>query len=494
MSQVATAPPSESPIVVGAVLRLLALPIAGFLGFGIALALGLPRDRVQLLAVTFLLIIAVLSYVAVDRMRPRERRNVLMSIFSLTYLVFFVMPVFVFYLGPSPYEPLASPNANQLTPEAVKWGVIAALVGYLMLVAGNLLPVGGALARFIPQMRREWSYETTLVIALAIIPTGWLVRLISEFGLMPERAGSGALGAISNFTYFGIALLTLCYLHQRSRTALVLMFLLIPPSMVFGFFTGNKSAVLLPAGMVALVHFVVSRRLRAWWIAAFLLVLAFFYPISEVYRAYAWGGGLSTVEVIANPQTAFRIIGRTTASTTIGEHMRQGFQATSHRLNGLGILSTIVRDAGKRVPFQGGWTLAYVPASYVPRLLWPGKPRFMTGQWVTDNFGGGRGVSSSTGPTWIGELYFNFGWAGVVLGMLVLGVWFRFLQEYFLGPNATTPALLAGVIAVAGTGIGVTGDGLVAFNSVGFNVAPVMLLHLLVCFFTPAPRPESRTP
>jgi hypothetical protein len=237
---------------------------------------------------------------------------------------------------------------------------------------------------------------------------------------------------------------------------------------------------------------VINRRLRAWWIAGFLLVMAFFYPISEVYRAYAWGGQKTAVEVLANPQTALRLIQKFNAATTAGEHIAVGLEATSHRLNGLGILSTIVRDAGKRVPFQGGWSLAYVPASYIPRILWPGKPRFETGQWVTDKFGSGPEVQSSTGPTWMGELYFNFGWAGIVIGMFFLGVWFRFLQEYLLGANATTPALLAGVITVVGTGIGVTGDGIGAINSVVFNVAPVMLLHLLVCLFTPPARPAPQ--
>ena len=44
---------------------------------------------------------------------------------------------------------------------------------------------------------------------------------------------------------------------------------------------------------------------------------------------------------------------------------------TAMRLDGLGILSVIVRDAGHRVPYQDGRTLAYIPMSYVPRLLWP---------------------------------------------------------------------------------------------------------------------------
>ena len=86
-----------------------------------------------------------------------------------------------------------------------------------------------------------------------------------------------------------------------------------------------------------------------------------------------------------------------------------------------------------------------------------------------------------------GEFYYNFGWVGLVLGMMTLGVWFRFLQESFLGMHATTPAMFAGVVTIVGTCTGIDGDLIGATNSVVFNVAPIVFAHFLVCAFTPAP-------
>jgi hypothetical protein len=171
----------------------------------------------------------------------------------------------------------------------------------------------------------------------------------------------------------------------------------------------------------------------------------------------------------------------------LGEHMRAGIDATAYRLNGLGILSVIVRDAGSRVPFQGGRTLVYIPAAYVPRLLWAGKPKFTTGQWVTDHFGYGPLVRSSTGATWMGELFYNFGWKGIVIGMFALGAWFSFLQQYFLSATATIPALLAGAVSILTLCTGLESDLLNATNSIVFNVAPILLTHAFVRSFAPAP-------
>src|SRR5262249_54705167 len=171
------------------------------------------------------------------------------------------------------------------------------------------------------------------------------------------------------------------------------------------------------------------RRLRVWWVAGFLLVMALFYPVAQVYRDYMFGNRLSAVQVIANPERALGLMARFTSSANPTEYLQGGIETTAHRLDGMQMLSAILRDAGTRVPFQGGWSLAYIPAAYVPRLLWPGKPKFTTGQWVTDHFGYGPYIRSSTGATWMGELYYNFGWTGILVGMTLIGVWFRFLQE-----------------------------------------------------------------
>jgi hypothetical protein len=146
-----------------------------------------------------------------------------------------------------------------------------------------------------------------------------------------------------------------------------------------------------------------------------------------------------------------------------------------------------VRDAGTRVPFQGGWSLAYIPMTYIPRLLWPDKPRFEIGLWITHNFGSGPMISSSTGATWMGELFFNFGWLGLLAGMPILGIYFRFLQEYFLRIDATIPAMLAGVLIILVLVHTLEGDLLSPTSGLVIRVAPIFFIHLAVLMVMPPP-------
>jgi hypothetical protein len=486
----AEARPAEAPAGVFLLLRLFALPTFGFLLFGLLIATGLPSDRIGLAGVAIATMTMILMVTAVDRTRPRERRNLLLSILSFSFILSFLLPVFVFYLGSGGYDPDLSPNPLPLTPSDVARGVFAAAVGYAALLAGYALPIGSGAANFLPRMKREWSVGTSLLVAFVAIVLGWSVLLASHFGILPERAGSGLLGAIASGAMFGIALIALCYERYRSSAAFLMLILVIAPTMFFNFFTSSKFLFLAPLVMVVAVRIIVTRRLRGWWFAAALIIVALFYPVSQSYRNYMLLNHLSAVDVIVRPWRAFAIMGGVASTFTVdpAAYFQTGMETTLRRFDYLGILSVIMRDAGERVPFQNGRTVAFVPLSFIPRLLWPDKPLFDTGQWVTNEFGWGPHVESSTGCSWMGELYFNFGWGGVVVGMALLGIWFRFLQETFLRSDATIPAMLAGIVTILAIVPTVGGDLLAPTAGVIMTVAPIVLIHIVLGVLTPPPR------
>ena len=74
--------------------------------------------------------------------------------------------------------------------------------------------------------------------------------------------------------------------------------------------------------------------------------------------------------------------------------------------------------------YLGGRGFAYLAWAAIPRLLWPDKPLVSRGEWFTSEIGfsmNEEASTTSTGMTSPGELYWNFGWAGVVIGMAFLG-------------------------------------------------------------------------
>ena len=79
--------------------------------------------------------------------------------------------------------------------------------------------------------------------------------------------------------------------------------------------------------------------------------------------------------------------------------------------------------------FAKGETIWFALISWIPRIVWPGKPTIGgSGSMVSDYTGMTMSENSSFGVGQILELYFNFGHKGVVVGMFLLGCLIRYLD------------------------------------------------------------------
>jgi hypothetical protein len=122
-----------------------------------------------------------------------------------------------------------------------------------------------------------------------------------------------------------------------------------------------------------------------------------------------------------------------------------------------GLVASLVEEGG----FLDGRGFDYLPISAVPRALWPQKPKINRGPYFSAVLGMATDPSlatTSTGQTSAGELYWNFGWSGMLLGMYLLGasvsgLWWRAAgsdpRHGLLEMTAYTGAMLSFVL---GTG------------------------------------------
>jgi hypothetical protein len=103
----------------------------------------------------------------------------------------------------------------------------------------------------------------------------------------------------------------------------------------------------------------------------------------------------------------------------------------------------IVSRTGQSVPFQNGYTLSPLLTVFVPRILWPNKPDVPTGRLVNKAFHVSDQAETNISPSHLGELYWNFGWPGVVIGMTCIGLLLGFLgARYDLSQAVTLTRVL----------------------------------------------------
>lgn len=95
--------------------------------------------------------------------------------------------------------------------------------------------------------------------------------------------------------------------------------------------------------------------------------------------------------------------------------------------------------------FQRGKTMDYALYALIPRVLWPDKPNVTRGAWFTAYLGfsvSEESATTSTGITAAGELYWNFGIAGLAMGMFLIGILKGYLWSIAGDNPLTTPFLM----------------------------------------------------
>lgn len=449
-------------------------------------------DLIQLLLALVTTAVALLPLILDQGRRPSER-HVVLSTFSIVFIIGFVLPVLVIFMPAEGPVDAPSFGYSLLRPVDVIRGQLATLLGLFSLLIGYAIPVG-TFVPFMPRIRNDWSPAAALGVAILMIPFGWLISAITMTGLVKFSAASGFWSVLSSSSQYGIALAAIVYVRHRSRIAFAILAVVVPITSFLALFTGSKYAVLIPWAMIVLSTILVQRRIAARWIVLAVFATALVYPVGMFVRQDILAGNtLSPVTALRQPvATLGRMAGFVTGSEPLN-YLQEGLISTVARMDCIGAASVLIRDTPRVSPFQRGRTLGLFFVAFIPRVLWPGKPIITIGQWFTDTYGSGPEIESSTAPSQIGEFFINFGYLGIIGGMLVYGILLRLLHQTLLAGRATTPGLLAGVVVLLHLGTGFQGSVAANWATMTMSLLPIILAHMLVVNFLPGGRVSDPT-
>ncbi len=227
---------------------------------------------------------------------------------------------------------------------------------------------------------------------------------------------------------------------QKHSTVLLLAILC--EEIGFGLLSGFKGMVIMPVIIVAFIRYLMTGTFSRKWLATAIVLLGFAYALIEPFRVLRYEDPSFTHDSVTG-------IAATMASVATSGEFGSGVfgEETLARLlersdmvvvTGKGLEFVADGDMPENAPHFLSQIVLSPLMAYVPRAIWPDKPKEEIGGWFNQEVLGQReDLVTSVGMGPIVYLYFAGGITMVIIGFFAVGILQRFAGELlFAGAGA----------------------------------------------------------
>lgn len=296
------------------------------------------------------------------------------------------------------------------------------------------LLIGFRLAASLPEStsRRwlvlDWSVRATVLVGVLSMLAGlwavWKLQLMMDFAAGSAKLdpfwGSLLIGA-RMMELVGAILLSYAYVKTRSRTLLWLIIGIIVMKVPLGIVLDSKEiSISFPITFIA-TKWIYEGKLPLRWLGILSMFIVVVFPISYAYRATVLGGKTTRVAALKNVTANLRKA-ITESSKTRGGPLARGVESFVTRMDLKSVIAVTVHGTAHGVRFQNGYTLSPLLYAFIPRVILPDKPNVPTGQLYNRAFHISEDPDTFISTSFLGELYWNWGWVGALGGMWLIGI------------------------------------------------------------------------
>jgi hypothetical protein len=437
------------------------------LAFALFVGLGCAVGSIQNPRVLYLILLFLLCSTTVIDYDGLNGRHALLGMFMLIYFVSFGLSDVTNLFKDTDLPELTSvaTAADELSTAEV-----VILVGGIMLALGYRLAVWTAGIGRPIRNARDWSKSAVVLVGLLLWIIGtiatyrWNVYVVSDTTNEAFRKGLASISAATLIAYIigqmcqplGMLLIAYAYRVYRSPYLLPMIIVIVGVQLFIGFVADVKGMAMLGMILVIMTNVLVDGRVPKIWMVCFLLFVIFLFPFFQAYRTAIHGGGISRTAVIEN---FGKVLSTTIAAKDKVNSGRDRAQTFWERSSVKGSVEIIVGKTGNGVDFQHGYTISPILLAFAPKILLSDKVRVPTGQLFNKQFHIFDSDDIYVSPSHLGELYWNFGWGGVIFGMALIGALCGFVGAYFnLAEYRTVTRVLVLVITIKQLIVGFEGS------------------------------------
>jgi hypothetical protein len=345
---------------------------------------------------------------------PSKKRIPALELHGLFYGLCFGMAGFV---TPARYMGSIQANDHEYLV-ALATTTVSLLSCYTAYALGVRLPT----PRLPRWMRRDDSRIHTVAVTV-LVPLTLATRLvIKEYNISNV---SQTVNTIQVATFLWVLYAAWSgRLSRWARRAVLCLYLPTQFLVSSGLGSGVLAPLMVTGQLVGITFIAVKKRLPLALVGTSIVIFVLLQPVKLEYRDLAWKESAEVAES-AGAMDFLRLAFENIASGDPWQSMADNLESSYTRINHLHLTAAIIADTPSTQPYRWGETYLPLFTKWIPRAIWPEKPREDLGNRWAQDYGYlfySDDITSFNLP-WLPEMYMNFGVGGVVaISALVGGI------------------------------------------------------------------------
>lgn len=269
-----------------------------------------------------------------------------------------------------------------------------------------------------------------------------LLQFVPQLTSLPSV---GQLSAPLGYLSIGI-LFMLALTKALPKEHLILLTAVIGFTLMIKLLSGSLAEPVFLLVFLGVLYWNKKRTIPWHFVMISVLIAILLNPVKSGYREKTWHSDSSSQSYSDKAFLFYQAAGDYYAGADVFSLVSEE-AGTINRLAHISLFGYVINMTPEPVPYWLGGSYETLLTSFIPRMLWPDKPRATIGQEFGHRYSllGAEDERTSFNFPWLPEFYANFGTFGVLGGMFAVGMLFRFLVQKFNAPISRSIEYVLGI-------------------------------------------------
>jgi len=345
-------------------------------------------------------------------------------------------------------------------------------------------------------VNKDWAFPAIVLVGLLFWLVGtagmayWQIHVIGDRTNVTLLKNLNALGQGLTTMFMlgqliqplGIIILAYAYTTYRRSFLLPMIIAVVFVQVVLGFAADYKSEAMSAGILLVITKTYVDGKVPKSWLVFVALFVVLVFPVFQAYRLQVRGE-----QGVSSAAAAQDLLGTLGKAINAQAKVKSGFGGAEYRVKSAweraslkSSVELIVEKTGRDSPYQMGATLTPILTGFIPKIVWSTKESLAVGQIFNKTFHLAVTDDVYISPSHVGEIYWNFGWAGTLLLMPATGFLLGIIGARCIAyPRLSLTRLMVMIVTIVA--FVVRAEGSIATEYVVWmrSMAVIGLLHLV---------------